>query len=507
MSATVGSALRWWALTKPDDSALVVGEERLTYRQLDHWSSRVARRLAESGITPGDRVGLSATNCLAWPVAAHGVLKCGAVLVPLNPRFKAAEIRRTAEDAEFSAVIVAADQRRAVDQASAGGSSFEVIGLEAVQELRTGPADDFRIDRDPEEAVALIFTSGSTGMSKGVILTSRTLLNIVLENTLTEEGFRPGSTSLLVLPLAFTPGLVYGLMITTVLGGTLIVEPDLNPSRAVELIQKYAVNALFGVPLIFQAIASAPEFDDADLRSLATAIVGGASVSVPLLRRWADKGVLLRQIYGMTEAGGVATATLRAEALDHPDTCGNGSIFTEVKVMRPDGSVAAPGEVGELVVRGPGVTPGYWQDPETTAAAIRGGWLHSGDLGTADEQGRIAFVDRLKDLIISGGINISPIELEAVIGSLDGVTEVAVIAAPDARFGETPAAIVSTVPGSELTEVDVVRHCEQVLADYKVPRYVILRTAPLPRLPAGKVDKPAIRAEYVDVTQRFARAR
>lgn len=394
------------------------------------------------------------------------------------------------------AIIAAAGQRAAVDEACAGGSGIDVMGLDAVEDLRNGPPDDFRIDGEPGEPIALIFTSGSTGTSKGVILTSRTLLDIVLENTLTEEGFRPGSTSLLVLPLAFTPGLVYGLMITTVLGGTLVVEPDLNPSRAVDLISKHSVNALFGVPLIFEAIANAPEFDDANLRSLSTAIVGGAAVPVTLLQRWADKGVLLRQIYGMTEAGGVATATLRAEALDHPGTCGNGSIFTEVKVMRPDGSIAAPRELGELVVRGPGVTPGYWKDPEATAAAIHGGWLHSGDLGTADDRGRITFVDRIKDLIISGGINISPAELEDVIGALNGVAEVAVIAAVDPRFGETPAAIVTTVPGSKLTEADVVVHCERVLADYK-----------LPRLPSGKIDKPAIRAEYADIVHSFARTR
>src|SRR5262249_40410855 len=152
-----------------------------------------------------------------------------------------------------------------------------------------------------------------TGLSKGVILTSQTMLAIVLEKTLTEEGFRPGTVTLLVLPLAFTPGLVYGLLITTILGGTLIAERELSPSRAVGLIEKYRVRSLFGVPLIFEALSRAPEFDNADLSSLQSAVVGGAAVPVDLLRRWADKGVLLRQIYGMTEAGGIATATLSTE--------------------------------------------------------------------------------------------------------------------------------------------------------------------------------------------------
>jgi fatty-acyl-CoA synthase len=506
MAATVGSALQWWSRTKGDTPAIIVGDEHLTYRQLHDWSSRLARQLAAQGIKPGDRVGLIGPNALQWPVAALAVLKSGAVLVPLNPRFTAAEVRKTAEEAELSAVIAAAGHEVIVGDAM--GSRVPIVGFDAVDDEKIGGPDDFRVDPAPEEPIAVIFTSGTTGMSKGVILTSRTLLDIVLENTLTEEGLRPGTISLLLLPLAFTPGLVYGLLITTVLGGTLVVEPELNPSRAVHLIGTLGVQALFGVPLIFEAISRAPEFAKANLSSLQTAIVGGAAVPADLLRRWADKGVLLRQIYGMTEAGGVATATPKADALDHPDSCGSGSIFTEVRVMTPDATFAPPGVAGELVVRGPGVTPGYWRDPETTAAAIRDGWLHSGDLGVCDEQGRITFVDRLKDLIISGGINISPVEIEGAIAMLDGVAEVAVIPAPDPRFGETPAAIVATVPGFEdLDEKQVIAHCERVLADYKVPRYIVLRSAPLPRLPSGKIAKQAIRDEYRDLAERFARAR
>ena len=506
MAATVGSALQWWSRTKGDTPAIIVGDKRLTYRQLHDWSSRLARRLVERGVAPGDRVGLIGPNALQWPVAALAVLKSGAVLVPLNARFTAAEVRKTAEDAELSAVITAAGHRQIVDDAV--GSRVPIVGFDTVDDEKLGGSDDFRVDPAPEEPIAVIFTSGTTGASKGVVLTSRTLLDIVLQNTLTEEGFRPGTVSLMVLPLAFTPGLVYGLLVTTVLGGTLVVEPKLDPSRAVQLIETHRVRALFGVPLIFEALSQAPEFAEADLSSLQTAIVGGAAVPADLLRRWADKGVLLRQIYGMTEAGGVATATSKADALDHPNSCGSGSIFTEVRVMTPDATFAPPGVAGELVVRGPGVTPGYWRDPQTTAVAIRDGWLHSGDVGVCDEDGRITFVDRLKDLIISGGINISPAEIEAAIATLDGVAEVAVIPAADDRFGETPAAIVATAPGFEdIDEKQVIEHCERVLADYKVPRYVVLRSAPLPRLPSGKIAKRAIRDEYRDLAERFARVR
>jgi fatty-acyl-CoA synthase len=371
--------------------------------------------------------------------------------------------------------------------------------------LRDGEPSSFRIDREPDEPISVLFTSGSTGLAKGVVLTNRTLLSIVLEASLTEPGFRQGSTSILVLPLAFTPGLVWGLLMTTVLGGTIVIEPDLVPSRAVLLMEKHSVQAIFGVPLIFQALASAPEFAEADLSSLETAIVGGAAVPLPLLETWEKKGVALRQIYGMTEAGGVATATLLHEAKEHPGSCGTGSIFTEVTIAGEDGKPARPGEPGEILIKGPGVTPGYWNDPATTAEVLADGWLRSGDLGKRDEEGRITFVDRLKDLIITGGINVSPVELEKVVASIDGVVECAVIAAPDEKFGETPAVII-TVDG-DLDEATVIERCSAVLADYKVPRYVVLRHEPLPRLPSGKISKRDVRTEYADLTERYSKVR
>lgn len=175
--------------------------------------------------------------------------------------------------------------------------------------------------------------------------------------------------------------------------------------------------------------------------------------------------------------------------------------------MDEGGVLAGPGVHGEIVVRGPLVTPGYWGDPATTAAAIRDGWLHSGDIGVSDADGRITFVDRLKDLIISGGINISPVELETVIAKLPAVAEVAVIAVADDRWGETPAAIITPLEGARIDESTVVAHCQEQLSDYKVPRYVVLRSEPLPRLPSGKIDKRTIREEYRDIADRFAKAR
>jgi fatty-acyl-CoA synthase len=505
MSATVGAALAWWARTQPDAPAYVFADETLDYRTVEHWSSRVARLLRDRGVRPGDRVGVLGGNRVPWPVAALGVMKAGAVLVPLNPRFKAAELRKILDDAGASVVISDDPHVTTVADAAARGAAVECLAFTELDGLRNGEPDTFRIDRGEDDPIAVIFTSGSTGQSKGVILTNRTLMSIVFEASLTEEGFHRGSTSILLLPLAFTPGLVWGVLMTTVLGGKIVIEAELVPARAVALMAEHRVEAVFGVPLIYQAMAASPEFAAADLSSLRTAVVGGAAVPLPLLEAWAGKGVALRQIYGMTEAGGIATSTTVSEFRDHPGSCGSGLIFTRVKVVRPDGTDAQPGEQGELVISGPGVAPGYWEAPDISAEVFRDGWLHSGDLGTMDEAGRITFVDRLKDLIITGGINLSPVELEIVIGALDGVVECAVIAAPDEKFGETPAAIIQAKPG--VTEREIVEACSELLADYKVPRYVVLRDEPLPRLPSGKLSKTEIRAEYADLPSRYAKVR
>lgn len=505
MATSIASALEWWGRTQGDREALVFADGAVSYRELRDWSGRIARRLVDDGVVPGDRIGLLGGNTAGWAAAAFGVIKAGAVLIPLNPRLVAAEMRALLESAGAGVVIADVGFEATLKEVGELGAVFRPVELAELGALRDGPAEPFRVERAPDETLAVMFTSGSTGLSKGVILTNRTLLNIAFEASLTEEGLHPGGRTLLLLPFCFTPGLVWGLYMHAVLGGTLVVEADLNPSRAVRQLEEQGIEAIFGVPLIYEVMAKAPEFAGADLSGLRTATVGGAAVPGPLLEAWAAKGVALRQIYGMVEGGGTVTATLRHEAAGHPDSCGIGSVFTEIKVVREDGTECEPGEAGQILVRGPSVTPGYWNDPEGTAQVFRDGWLHSGDLGSRDADGRLTFVDRLKDLIISGGINISPVELEAVIARIDGVEEVAVIAARDDRFGETPAAVIYGRAG--LRPADVVAECDRRVAGYKVPRYVVVRDRPLPRLPNGKISKREIRAEYADITARYPKVR
>ncbi|MBS9375039.1 class I adenylate-forming enzyme family protein [Rhodococcus sp. B50] len=505
MPETLGSALAWWAHTKGEEEAIVFEESVLTFRELGSWSGRIARSLADAHIEPGDRVGVYGGNSLEWAAAAIGVIKAGAILVPMNPRLTSAEIGKISDDASLSLVLAETRLENTAIGAREWGATFDVKTFEMVESLRNGAVDDFRIDRAPDEPVSIIFTSGSTGRPKGVLLSGRMLMSIVFQNTLTEEGLRPGAVTIMALPLAFTPGLVYGLLMSTVLGARMILEREVDGSRLVPLIEKHKVTAFFGVPFLFEAVSRSPLFADADLSSIRTAWTGGAAVTPTLLRTWADKGVMVRQIYGATEAGGVSTSTLVSEALEFPDRCGNGSIFTEVRVFGADGTEAAPGELGELAVRGPIVTPGYWNNETATSSAFRDGWFYTGDLGTADDAGRIRFVERSKDLIISGGINISPAEIEIAISDIDGVEEVAVISARDDKFGETPAAIITASRDLEVSEV--VAHCERVLSNYKVPRFVVLRSSPLPRLASGKISKADIRDEYKDIADTYDKVR
>jgi fatty-acyl-CoA synthase len=241
-----------------------------------------------------------------------------------------------------------------------------------------------------------------------------------------------------------------------------------------------------------------PQFADADLSATELITVAGARVSTSTIRSWLDKGVTLRQGYGMTELGGLSTLNPASEALTRPESVGRDAVFTRHRIVRADGTDCDPEEPGEIIVRGPAVTTRYWRNEAATAASLRDGWFHSGDVGIRDSGGYLRIVDRMKDLIISGGFNIAPSEIEAVINELPGVDEVCVIAADDEKFGETPAAVIaSRRPPSAR---DVVELCRGRLAAFKVPRYVVFETEPLPRMASGKIARRELRARYSEIT-------
>jgi fatty-acyl-CoA synthase len=506
MSGTVNDALVWWARVVPDAVAVDFDGDAITYRALSSWADGVAAELRAKGVRPGDRVSLLGGNSLEWCAVALGAWRLGAIVAPFNHRMLSRELTTLVEDCEPAAVYCDAALRDRLEEVHRARPTFEIGILEDVAKLRDGGHERVAAPvGELSDPTAIIFTSGTTGRPKGVIFTHGSIAGEMHEWSLIEPIQPNGLRVLLVLPLFTAAGVIWGLARCVLHGGTLLLQPSLAPARAVEVIAEQKVTTITGPPIVFEQIAAAPGFAEADLSSVTTAHVGGARVPTDLLRTWQEKGVSLRQIYGQTEIGGSATAMPRDEAAAHPEKCGWGGIFTKIRVVGPDGKDSPPNVPGEILLRGPGMMPGYWGNEQATRETLVDGWLRTGDMGVLDENGYLTFVDRIKDMIISGGLNIAPLEIENVLQELPQVREVSVIGVADPKFGETPAALIRAE--GPLTEAEVVEHCNARLADYKVPRYVVLVDSDLPRMPSGKIAKRTLRETYADVPRTHPKVR
>ncbi len=499
MAQTLSGANAWWARMRPDQPAIVLNGETLTYGDYKSWADRVAAMLIRDGLTPGDRVAICSANSLAYCALIMGIIRAGGIVNPVNFRYTKREIADLTDGTTPAFAFAAPEFAEKMEVAGA-----RVRPMQDIEALRHGEPASVPHVVDPDAPVVIIATSGSTAKPKGVVFTNRAMTAYAAGWASEESATPPGSRVISLAPLNTSAGFVQ-LMHYTTLGCTVFMMPQFVPAEALQLIQDQRINSFGAVPVFFEAIAALPDFAAADLSSIRQATVGGARVSRLLQETYKSKNITLRQIYGQTEIGGNVTIMPEHMAGEAPEKCGWGAIFTDIRVVDPDGADCAPGVQGEIIMRSPGMMKEYWRDPENTAKSIRDGWLHSGDIGVLDEKGLLTFVDRMKDLIISGGLNISAAEVEAVVNEFPGVVETLVIAAPDPKFGETPLAVYH---GPQ--EVDVaalIAHCNASLSNYKVPRYVIYSEQPLPRLATGKLSKPAIRATYADAHERLARVR
>lgn len=484
MPTTIDHAFRWWARAQPERVMLACAGERVTYRELDAWVGRVAHRFVDLGFAREDRTVIVAENGMEWIVAMLATMRAGGVSAGLSTRMVSAELDWMIADYTPS-VIVSDDNLSKINPGSA-----KVVTTAEIAALRHGEPRDVRLSLDQEDIVVIVTTSGSTARPKGVMFTNRAICEHNMWQVVSDPLTGP-YRRLLVAPMSTSAGTMPYLH-TLLSGGTAYLEAKFDAAEALRLIVEEKVNFVTGAPIFFQRMADLPEFENADVGHLDIAHTGGATVVQPLLEKWAGKGVLLRQMFGQTESGGTGVINSREHALSHADKCGGMMMFTDVAVVDPQGNFLPPGDQGEIVLRGPGMMAGYWNNPEATAATLRDGWLHTGDIGVMDELGLVKMVDRMKDIIISGGLNISAAEVERVILDL-GVEEVALIAARDERFGEVPMAIVH---GSVPETAVLIEHCCAQLSDFKVPRYVIHSAEPLPRLASGKISKPALREIY-----------
>lgn len=502
MAATISEAVEWWAAETPQRVAFAMSGDRLSYAELNSWVDTTTHWLTQKNIVSGDRVAVLGSNSLAWCVAALAIIKCGAILVPLNFRYARPELESLVADTTPKLALVQANRWDRLAGFSALGTA--ILPLEDVNDLRCRAPRRFTRDLQADAPIVIGHTSGSTAKPKGVVFTHRSMLTYTFEAQLNSPELRSAMSLLSVSPLYASSGIVK-LVQFLAMGATAVIEPDFDAERALDILTRERIEVFSGVPIFYERIAACRGFAAADLSNLKFCSVAGARVPGSLLEAWRAKGVIVRQGYGLSEGGGNTTVNSTANAIAHPEQCGSGGIFTKHRIVRLDGTDCAANEPGEIWLRGPSMMQGYWNNPEATRTALVDGWLKTGDVGMMDERGQITFVDRLKDLIISGGLNISPLDVESAIGDLDGVAEVAVIGVPDPVFAETPMAIVHL--NKSLASGDIIAHCNARLADYKVPRYLAFEDEPLPRLATGKIAKQALRDKYRDAVLTMSRVR
>lgn len=497
---------KWWAAERGDVPAILTPTDRVNYAELDVWADALAEWLRAERLQYQDRVTILASNSLEWSVLAQGIMRAGAILAPVNPRFTFSEADYMVKRFRPAFLFYDVGRESLALELAAANPQVRLEKLDVIGEFRrrraAAPPDHHALD--PDSRVVIIATSGSTARPKGVVYSHRTMMSYITEFSLAEPKAVERAKLLLFAPLCTSGGYV---LLTQFLayGATLFVDEAFDPARALKRIKEDGITALMGAPVFFERIAACEGFADVDFSGVRLTSVGGARVSRQLMDTYREKGALLRQIYGQTEAGGQVTINTPEASVSHPEKCGRGMPFTRLAIMDPAGNFCPPETPGEIVIKGSGIMVGYWEDPVTTEKTIIDGWLHTGDQGVLDEDGLLTMLDRMKDIIISGGLNISAAELERVISEFPGTDEVAVIAASDDKFGETPLAVIHSATGIDVGQL--IEHCNRQLSNFKVPRYVAVESEPLPRLATGKIAKPVLRAKYADAHRRLTRVR
>ncbi|WP_306320098.1 MULTISPECIES: FadD3 family acyl-CoA ligase [unclassified Streptomyces] len=516
---SIPNVVRRAAARHGDAPALVDGTTRWSFRDLEQRMLQAVRAALALGIAPGDRVGICAPNCAEWIVAALAVQGAGGIVVPLNTRFKAAELtyilRKSGAKALFAAPFLDTDY-----VAELRKHEPELPALRTTVSLRSerGDADlswqDFlaqgagtvdesaahaSIDRvGPDTVSDIMFTSGTTGHPKGVVLTHGQSLRAYgwMAQTYT---FRAGDVFLVVPPFFHCFGYKAGWLASFLHGVTVVPMAMFDAGRALELIERERVSVMLGPPTIFQDLIAAPDRARRDTSSLRISMTGGTTIPEQLIHAMKDELSfdIVMSAYGLTEASALVTTTRLG---DSPATVSrtNGRRIPDVDVRIADdaGKPVPAGDTGEIQVRGYTVTSGYWDEPEATAAAIGDdGWLRTGDIGSLDADGNLAVVDRKKDMFIVGGFNAYPAEIERLLLDHGPVAEAAVIGVPDERLGEVGCAYLVLRPGETATAADVIAWSRATMANFKVPRHVRFVDA-LPRNASRKVLKHELRASY-----------
>lgn len=457
-----------------------------TYGDLYDRVTRLAHGLTGLDVGRGDRIAYLGPNhpSLVETFFAAGLL--GAAFVPLNARLAAPELRFLLDDSGARVVVLGAGQ-------DGGGLPGRHLGQDAFEELIAGaPADPVDEPVSQDDLCLIMYTLGTTGRPKGAMLTHGNLIwNAV--NLLVDVPLAHDEVTLVSAPLYHIAALAQTLVPTVLKGGRALLEPSFGVDRTFDLVESERVTMMFGVPTMFAALARSPRWAEADLSSLRHLLCGGAPVPEPLVRTYRERGLPFLQGYGMTETSPGALFLGAGHPDAGPGSAGVPCFFTDVRLVAPDGSPAAPGEPGEVYVQGPNVMPGYWRRPKETAKVLSAdGWFRSGDIGVADQDGYVSIRDRISDMYISGGENVYPAEIENLLLAHPAVAECAVIGVPDEKWGETGKALVVLRPGASAEPGELLAHLDGRLARFKIPRYLEL-VPDLPRNGAGKLLKASLR--------------
>ena len=508
MDENVGWHLVKRAQLNPDLEAVVdvAAGRRLTYGELDARANRAGSALTRLGLSQGDRVATLLFNGHQFVELFYGAARAGLVVVPLNLRLVAEELAFILTDAGATALVygvelapvVAELQARTGDAAVPVRHWIQVDGdrpewaLDWEELLAAAPAEPIDPAGGGDDPLFIMYTSGTTGLPKGVLHTHDTVAWSIFTAMATAD-IRFLDRYLICLPL-FHVGALNPLVCTVYRGGTTVLMRAFDPTRIWELFRDERITVTLAVPAMLNMMLQT--YDAQAHRPLALRwIMSGASPVPPsLIEAYAGLGLEVHQVYGLTESAGPGCLISPDQALSRIGSTGKAFFHTDVRIVDPDGRDVPTGEPGEVILRGRHIMAGYWNRPEATAEAIRDGWLHTGDLAVMDEDGFVYIRDRIKDMIISGGENIYPAEVEDVLLSHPHVVDVAVIGMPSARWGESPLAVV-VAGDAELDEKSVLAHCEGRLARYKQPRRVVFIDT-IPRNPSGKALKRMLREQF-----------
>jgi acyl-CoA synthetase (AMP-forming)/AMP-acid ligase II len=486
----------------PDQVMTRFEGEAVTYGEMAARVASLAGGLAERGIGPGDVVGLLSYNCPEFLEVIFAANYLGAIAMPINWRLAAPEVRYILDHAQARVLVCDGSLVELADEAVKTGE-FSLLrvcvtaagalpGWVALDDLR-GTSELRPAATAADDVHRLMYTSGTTGRPKGVMITHA---NLAWKNIahIVEFGFTSADLGLACGPLYHVGALDLTTTSLVASGATTIIHRVFDAAAVVDELERSRVTTVWLAPAMINAIMALPDLERRDLSSVRLIINGGEKMPIPLIERIqrAFPAAWFADAYGLTETVSGDTFLDRDSIVRKLGSVGRPCLYLELDIWDGDGRPVATGERGEIVLRGPKVFKGYWRDAEATATAFAGGWFHTGDIGVRDEDGYLFIVDRLKDMILSGGENIASSEVERVLYEHDAVLEVAVVGRPDERWGEVPVAFVVLRPGATASAAELIEHCRAQLARYKLPKEVTFLSA-LPRNPSGKVLKRELR--------------